>query len=632
MTEFASFDPEDIFADVTQHPDRAINESIEAPVRRLSLQLFLVGILLLLLLFAARTFSLTVQQSASLIDIAKRSRERVFLISPNRGAILDTNGLVLAENEPAFALIYDPLLAKAEDEAVRILDIVSIRNTLDIEAQQIATWIVEHGQRSDPLILATDISQEDAVTLTAAFSGETFRVEAVAKRVYAEDAKNFGMVIGYVGAISEDELATLDGYGPNDAIGKAGIERTWEEVLRGEAGERRVLIDAKGTAQKTADEVAAKPGRTLRLTLDAELNRVVHEALARGIRLSGAEGGSVVIVDVETGALRALASLPTFDPQALSDGLTPAEYETLLSDSQNPFLNRVVSGMYPAGSTIKPFIGAAALQENVVSPQKRIDASAGYINVTSVFDPDISWTFRDWKSHGFVNIIDALARSSNVYFYTVGGGYGDIKGLGADRITQYLAAFGFGEKLGIDLPSEAAGRIPTPDWKRATFNESWYVGDTYNLSIGQGNVGVTPLQLAVATAAIANGGTVYVPYVVEAILSMEGVIEQQIEPKIYRTVPVTDENLYYIRQGMRAAVTAPYGTSRSLATLPISSAAKTGTAEYGDGTRTHALVTVFAPYKNPEIAIAVVLDGGGQGTLATAVARQILEWYGSPER
>jgi len=435
------------------------------------------------------------------------------------------------------------------------------------------------------------------------------------------------MVLGYVGAVNETELENYVGYGPNDAIGKSGVERSYESTLRGTAGERRVLVNAQGIAQGSAEETDPNPGQSIQLTIDFNLNEATRTALQRGLRRSGADGGAAVLLDPRSGAIRALVSLPDFDSQDLSDGLGVEAYANLLADPHNPFLNRAVSGQYPAGSTLKPFVGAAALEEEIVTPWQRLDASLGYITVNSIYDPEISWTFPDWKAHGFVNILEASARSSNVYFYTVGGGYKNVAGLGVDRLGAYLNSFGFGDLTRIDLPNEAPGRIPTPAWKEETLSEGWYIGDTYNMSIGQGNVSVTPLQLAVATAAIANGGDVYKPYVVQDIFLQDNMATTGVEPEILHDLPISSENVDYIRQGMRTAVTAAYGTNRALGGLPIKVAAKTGTAQFGVMGRTHALVTAFAPYTNPELAIAIVLEGGGSGTEATTVAREILEWY-----
>lgn len=622
-----AFDPEEIIADMATGSESRGHDGVEAPIRNVSLRLFLFAAIVMLAGFGARSYVLTVNQQASLADAAALAKERTFIISPNRGAILDANNTVLVRNEPAFAVVYDPLAAKAASETEISTALQLVAEKTEISTGALADRIVEHGTRSDPLILVDSLSHEAAVDLASLIASEVLRVEPYTRRLYTDRAASLAMVTGYVGAISDEELLELEGYGASEAVGKSGVERSWEATLRGTPGERKTIVNAEGVAQGQAQETEPEPGASIRLTIDADLNAAVRTALQNGIRHSGATGGAAVLIDPRSGAVRALASLPDFDAQALSDGLSGDAYARLLSDPRTPFLNRAISGQYPAGSTFKPFVGSAALAEDIISPTRRLDASAGRITVTSVFDPDVSWTFPDWKPHGFVNLMEALARSSNVYFYMVGGGYKDLEGLGVDRLSRYLSDFGFGDLLNIDLPNEATGRVPTPEWKREAIGEGWYIGDTYNMSIGQGNVAVTPLQLAAATAAVANGGTLYRPHVVGAVLNPDGSVQKETESVVLSDVPVDDSDLAYVREGMRQAVTASYGTNQLLASLPMSVAAKTGTAQFGTTGDTHALVTAFAPFDEPELALAILLEGGGGGGEATSVARDIIEWY-----
>ena len=623
----AIFDVEEVFADVTQYPRRrATPDRLETPVRYGSARLFLLSALLLFALFGLQTYSLSIRQGAVLADAAEDARERRFLISPNRGAILDYKGTVLVANDPGFALLYDPLVARsAENETVE-RQINEAALSLNIDANLFRAAIEGHGDRADPLILVDDVPQDVAVALTATLVEDILRIAPAARRRYVENDAPLSMVLGYVGAISESEVTAYPGYGLNEAVGKSGIEKQYETALRGQPGERLVTVDAAGERQDE-EERSAKSGASVRLTLDYELTRVAYDALALGVRRSKATGGAAVILDVNSGAVRALVSLPTFSASKISSGISFTDYAKLVEQSNHPFLNRVVNGTYPIGSTIKPFVAAAGLEHQIITPWERIDVSQGAITVTSIYDEAISWTFLDWKPHGIINVFDAIARSSNVFFYIVGGGYRNHEGLGVERLVDALEHFGFGGALGIDLPGEAPGRVPTPEWKTATLEEAWYIGDTYNLSIGQGNFIATPLQLAAATAAIANGGTLWQPHLLDAVLDRGGNIVQEHRIVAIREIPISQENLAYVRQGMRRAVTAPYGTSRALANLKISVAAKTGTAQFGDGSRTHALTTAFMPYEEPELALAIILEGGGQGTEATAVARDIIEWY-----
>ena len=625
------FNPEEILADLAT-PDPDTVQRPEQPAWGKTLRLFLLSALALVSVFGYRSYQLTVLQQASLFEAAEASRARVFLIPPNRGAIISEDGMVLAENEPAFALIYDPLLARtvapeARDAAVR--DAAAIA---EIDPGPLFERIAVHADLAEPLVLLPQIAQRQAVEIAARLQGQPVRVLPAATRTYRGDSDAFSMIIGYLGAITKEELQNREGYVLNDAIGKAGIERSYETVLRGRAGERRIPVDASGRQRSDPAVEAPVAGSTLRLSINAALSEVTAAALRGGMSRTRATGASAVVLDARSGAVRAMISLPSFSSSTLSGGTDAKTYAALVNDPRNPFLNRAVAGVYPSGSTVKPFVGAAALSHGVITAAERIDASKGSITVYSVYDPSISWTFDDWTAHGFVNMTEAIARSSNVYFYTVGGGFEARKGLGIDRLVEALRAFGFGSASGIDLPGEATGRVPTPQWKEETIGEAWFIGDTYNLSIGQGNFGVTPLQLATATAAVANGGTLYRPYVLDAVLATDGSVAEQKEPSVLSVVPFDASALETVRKGMRIAVTAPYGTNRSLAGLPIAAAAKTGTAQFGNEGKTHAIVTAFAPYDDPEIAIAVVLEGGGNSPEATRVAKEILEWYATQTR
>jgi penicillin-binding protein 2 len=263
-------------------------------------------------------------------------------------------------------------------------------------------------------------------------------------------------------------------------------------------------------------------------------------------------------------------------------------------------------------------VAAAALQENIISPTKQI-VDNGSISVGA-------WTFVDWKTHGLVDMTKAIAQSCDVYFYTVGGGYGDIKGLGSDNIKKYADMFGMGKLTGIDIPGEKTGLIPDAAWKKATRNEPWYIGDTYHESIGQGDVLTTPLQIANYTAAIANGGTLYKPQLVNRIVGSAGQAVKTFDKSVLNSNFISAENISWVQKGMRENVVS--GSGKSLSTLKVEAAGKTGTAQYAGNTKTHAWYTVYAPYQQPEIVMAIMLEGGGEGHDASApIAKDILEWY-----
>jgi penicillin-binding protein 2 len=308
--------------------------------------------------------------------------------------------------------------------------------------------------------------------------------------------------------------------------------------------------------------------------------------------------------------------------------MTIEEYNKLLNDKNWPLYNRVISGLYPSGSTIKPLIALAGLQEKVINKNTSINCAGG-ISIKSPYDEEIVYDFPDWKVHGRVDLKKALAESCNVFFYMVGGGYKSFKGLNVEKIEEYLHLFNWGMITGIDLFGEKAGQIPNPEWKKQEKNEIWYPGDTYHLSIGQGDILITPLQVATSFVAIANRGTLYKPQIVDKIISSQTKeIISEIEPEIIRKDFLDPQNIQLVKEGMLEAVLSQNGSSHLLNSLPVRVGAKTGTAQFGPKGRYHSWITVFAPYKDPEIVITVVVEDVAEGRVAAIpVAKEILEWY-----
>lgn len=362
------------------------------------------------------------------------------------------------------------------------------------------------------------------------------------------------------------------------------------------------------------------PGNNLILSVDGDLQKLLTNALNDKITQTNSTGAAAVVLNVKSGEVIALISSPGFD-------LNNQTYGEIVKNKNKPFFNRAVSGFYPAGSTIKPFVASAALAEDIIDPNSKIDDTLGYIKIENQYDPDIVYTYRDWKAHGFVDMRRAIAVSANVYFYVIGGGYKNFNGLGINQIKKYLNIFGFGSVLGIDLPGEASGLIPDPSWKKSAKNEGWFTGDTYNVSIGQGDVLVTPLQMASAVAAIANNGTLWRPRIVSKITNLDGQTIKEFKPEMIRSNFIDANYLQIVREGMRGAITE--GSAYLLNDLPIKVAGKTGTAQVTNTFRkTNAWFTGFAPYDNPEIALAVVIEGAGEGsTAAVPVAKEVFQWY-----
>ncbi len=397
-------------------------------------------------------------------------------------------------------------------------------------------------------------------------------------------------ILGFTGSIPAEELTEhrAQGYAIFDAVGRDGLERTYESQLRGEKGRKYVEVDAAGREVRLVDAPeAAQPGHSLRLTLDLEFQQAVEEALRRGLARVGARSGAVVAIDPRDGAVRALVSLPNYDNNMFSTGAKAEDFAALLANPDRPLINRAVAGQYPPGSTFKLVTAAAALQEGVIDTSTRI-FDPGTIYLTNQYDPAVRYPFVCWNrgGHGSLNVVGAIAHSCDVFFYEVAGGFyengASQDGLGSERLARYSRLFGLGTPSGIELLGEAAGRVPTPKWLDETLGEYWGTGQTYIMGIGQGFMLTTPLQLANAAAAVANGGTLYRPHLVAEVVDVaDEVVERP--GGVIQPVPVAPAYLTAIREGMLGAV--QWGTARSAWThLPhqVQIAGKTGTAEFCD--------------------------------------------------
>ncbi|MEK9147347.1 MAG: penicillin-binding transpeptidase domain-containing protein [Patescibacteria group bacterium] len=413
-----------------------------------------------------------------------------------------------------------------------------------------------------------------------------------------------------------------------DKIGIYGIEATYEDFLKGERGFTNFNINNKGEIQSIKEIKDGKAGNNLYLHIDYDAQEKLYNEVLKQVIDKNSPGGAAVLINPINGAIKALVSVPSFDNNFQSKD----ELVLILKRDDAPLFNRAISGEYPSGSTIKPFIAAAALSENIIDPNFKMETN-GSITVQSIYNKNIKWIFKDWKNHGFVNMVEAIAYSSNVYFYTIGGGYKDIAGLGINKIDKYLQKFGMGSKTKIDIIGESKGLIPSPKWKSININEDWYIGDTYNTSIGQGFLRITPIQLASATSVIANSGTLYQPQIASKVVSDNGDIIWKNEPKILQKNIIKKEYLDIVKDGMRKSVTI--GTNWRLNDLPKPVAAKTGSAEAGNNSETHSWVTVMSFYddlpkdeKEKPFVLSVLVENGGNGeTSAVPIAKNFLSWY-----
>ena len=404
---------------------------------------------------------------------------------------------------------------------------------------------------------------------------------------------------------------------------ESGLEASYDEILRGVQTKKAEEIDANGNSISSGILEKGKPGKNIQTTLSSDLQTKFAEIIFSTIKERGFLGGAGIILNPADGEILALVSEPEFDPNILIFNPTEESVNKLLKDPGKPFFNRAVSGLYPPGSIVKPALAIAALVENIISPNKKI-LSTGSISLPNPYNPIKPNVFLDWKAHGWVDMKEALAVSSDVYFYEIGGGYQDQKGLGPWNIKKYLAMFGFSSLSGIDLGGEARGHIPDPDEKQD--GRDWTIGDTYNISIGQGDILVTPLQAAVYAMALANKGDMSYPHIVKAILDQDKSIVEKFDYPPKQKINISSEVFDVARAGMRQAVLT--GTAYGLAGLPVELAAKTGTAEIGDTDKVHSWSIGFFPYENPKFAYAVLMESGPRSNTigATYVASQIIRW------
>ncbi len=419
-------------------------------------------------------------------------------------------------------------------------------------------------------------------------------------------------ILGYVSYPKKD----TNGFWFQTSLdGVAGIESSDNEALAGINGVEIKETNAIGDIVSGSIVRPPKSGQELQLSLDAGLQKKLYDLIEERSIDASFVGGSGIIMDVTTGQIHALVSYPSFDPATLTSGEPPELVQSYLLDARAPFLNRALSGLYTPGSVVKPFVAVAALEENIITPEKKI-LSTGSISVPNPYNPTLPSVFRDWKAHGWVNIREAIAVSSDVYFYEVGGGFEDQPGLGISTLEEYMRLFGFGAPTGIALLGEERGVIPNPEWKAHTFGgERWFLGNTYHTAIGQYGFQVTTLQLVRAIAAIANGGTLVTPTLEKGASGKK------------KKIGVDGKNITIVREGMRMAVRE--GTAAALNVSGVSDAAKTGTAEVGLHKEfINSLVVGFFPYEEPKFAFAVVMERAKAGTVAGAplVMKNILEW------
>jgi len=596
---------------------------LQRRTRRMGLVLLLV-----LLLLAGRMWQLQIVHGEHYAALADGNRMRRLSIPAPRGVIRDREGRVLADNRLAFTVSIVPGgLVDNREAVVERLSRILGRSPAEIEA---ALQADQRAYPYEPLRVARDVPPEVAVAV------EEQRMDLPGVMVEQEPIRRYpagstaSHVLGYLQLASPEDLAAYQGYRPSDLVGRIGIERAYEEHLRGERGFQQVEVNALSRPIRVLGSVPPVPGNDLVLTVDAELQRAATEAVAEQLerlkrepgRLGPPGGGAVVVLDVKTGAVLALVSYPEYDPNMFLTGDRGAYFAQLERDPLSPLFNRAIQGVYAPGSSFKPVTLLAALERRVTTPDE-VYVATGVVDVGGRL-------FRDWTvtrglpPAGPVDAVTAMERSVNDYFYVMGSR------AGIQAIAATARALGLGRSTGLDIrPQDAAGLVPDPAWKRAAHGELWYPGDTANVSIGQGFLQVTPLQLAVMYAGLANRGAVYEPYLVQAIISPSGEEIYRREPRLLSYLEASPASWNTVHRSLLAVTSGERGTARSaFERFPIPVAGKTGSAQVAPRRDTHAWFAAYAPADNPEVAVAVLLEyGGGGGAAAAPVACRVLAAY-----
>ena len=567
---------------------------------------------------AGRVFFLTVVRGAYYQEIAKGNSIRPIVIKAPRGRIFDRTGLALVSNIPSLDAVVVPIdLPKDQAKLNEFAGILASILSMDQTEVQTILQTSKTGLL-DTVLLKENISQDESLNLLEKSNVLTgIYIEETAIRGYS-DAQIFSHILGYEGKIQQKDLDSDKSYRLTDYIGKQGIEKSYESSLRGVNGAYQIEVDSMGNAKREIGIINPKPGSDLVLNIDAGLQKKIYDSINAVLEKTGTKTAAAVAIDPKTGGVLAVVNVPSYDNNLFAKKISTVDYAKLTSDQNKPLFNRAIAGEYPPGSTIKPAIAAAALSEGTITPSTIIDGLGGTLRVGG-------FSFGDWKAHSPSDVRLAIAQSNDIFFYTIGGGYGNIQGLGIERMKKYYNFFGFGEKTGIDIGGESAGFIPSEQWKQDTLGEKWYIGNSYHAAIGQGYVTATPLQLANYAAVIANGGTLYKPHLVAQIKKSDGGV-QNIKPEIIRSNFIDPAILKVVQEGMRKTITD--GTAQVLKTMPVEIAGKTGTAQFGTAGQTHGWFICYAPYDDPQIAMAVLVEGGGEGnSSALPVTQEVLKWY-----
>lgn len=587
------------------------------------IKLFKFFLALIFLIFLGRLAYLQIYQGDHFRAVAEGNRIKEEFLLPQRGIIFDRFGKPLVNNNGSFSLVLNKLPRNLINQQLtnEYNFLTPYFNKYQVPAAKMENWLgLIKKAAAEPQVLIEELDYTDALRLLLSLSElDPISVTAEARRQYGGNGA-WAHALGYLSRIkpADKDKYLKNNYQLTELVGSDGLEAVYENYLHGQVGIRQLEVNSLG---KVIDELTLQPeqpGANLITTLDADLSQFILQTLKNKIPKAK---GAVVVMDPRNGQVLSLISWPVYDNNVFQHSLSAAQAADIFQNPSQPLFNRAISGQYPSGSTIKMVYAAAGLAEKIITKTTSVMSTGGiYLG---------EWFFSDWKAggHGTTNVIKALAESVNTFFYILGANdYHGKTGLGLAGLQKYLKLFGISQTTGIDLPHEATGFIPTEEWKRRVKDEAWYPGDTLHLAIGQGDLLVTPLQVANYTSAIANGGTLYRPYLVSTIKNNNNTVIKEIKPQIITANLVGDDILKIVREGLKAAVTA--GSARSLGDLPFPVAGKTGTAQVDSKNLPHAWFAGFMPYEDPQIVVMVLAENSGEGSsVATPIAKEIFAWY-----
>ena len=585
------------------------------------LELLMIASMLIFAVLIGRMAYLQLYKGDYYYRLSEGNRIRAVKILAPRGIIYDCNGEELVKNEPGFVV---SLLRTNKKPDMAVIN--KLAGIIEVPPEQILEKIKQNEDSYEPIRIKSNLSAAMVTKIeerSEELPGILLELQSIRKYVNNELAVH---VLGYVGEVSEYEISKKQNTDlkVGSIVGKFGLERFYDNYLRGTDGSYREEVDVAGRVVQTLDELPPKPGQGLVLTVDGKLQReaekIVDEHL-KYLRSSGfapnANAAAIIAIDPRNGAIKALVSRPGFNPNLFVNGISSKDWQAINDNPFDPMSNKVISGEYPPGSTFKIVTGSAALETGKVTPQEMI------------FDSGKHWLIpmgnAEGEALGWLNFHKALAASDNVYFYEMGNR------VGIDALKKYAALFGFGKTTGIDLFGETEGIIASPEYKMKVFDEDWYLGDTFNAAIGQGFNLATPIQLAVMLSAVANNGDIYRPHLVDKIVNDDGSVIKEIKPEKIGRLPVSAETLELLQSALKA-VAQEGGTAAQMANLSVPVAGKTGTAENPHG-KDHGLFVGYAPADNPNLVVVAVIDQGGFGSVSAApIVQRIFEYIFPPKQ